>query len=300
MGAMLAAALLIPVQPAATAEWGANYFPNLPFTTQDGKTVHFYDDLLKGKRVIINFIFTTCGAVCPLETARLAQVAKLLGDHMGRDIFFYSFTVDPERDSPSELKKYSEKFHTGPGWLFLTGKKADLDLIRKKLGQAAAPGQDPITAHSTSLMIGNDATGEWIRDSSMDNPQYIATIVRDWFAGANRRPTTTTGSYANAPALPDYVADRGGYLFHNQCGACHTVGEGDGLGPDLRGVTQRRARAWLRDIIARPDELLAQKDPLATALYAQYKQVMMPNLRLSATDVEAIVRYLDAQSAGKK
>jgi len=121
---MTIAGLLTIGSPAAQAvTWGADYFTNLPFVTQDGKTVHFFDDLLKGKRVIINFIYTSCGDSCPLETARLAQVKNILGDHMGRDIFFYSFTVDPDHDTPSELKKYSETFHTGPGWLFLTGKK---------------------------------------------------------------------------------------------------------------------------------------------------------------------------------
>jgi protein SCO1/2 len=292
--ALLTATLFTSSQNAQAATWGADYFTNVPFTTQDGQTVHFFDDLLKGKRVIINFIYTSCGDSCPLETARLTQVKKILGDHMGKDIFFYSFTVDPDNDTPAELKKYSETFHTGPGWLFLTGKKKDLELIRKKLGQAATVGQNQVTDHSTSLMIGNEATGEWIRDSSMDNPQYIASIVRDWMAGANRRETT--GSYANAPALPDYVADRGGYLFHNQCGACHTIGKGDGLGPDLMGVTKHREAGWLSAFIARPDQMLAKKDPVATALYAKYKQMKMPNLRLTDQDVNAIVRYLGTQT----
>jgi protein SCO1/2 len=293
-GAMFAAAFFINAQRGCAAQWGASYFPNVPLVTQDGQTVHFYDDLLKGKRVIVNFIYTTCGDSCPLETARLAQVKKILGDHMGRDIFFYSLTVDPEHDTPAELKKYSDTFHTGPGWLFLTGKKEDLELIRRKFGQAVTPGQNQITDHSTSIMIGNEATGEWIRDGSTDNPQYIATIVRDWFAGSKRRENA--GSYANAPALPAYVADRGGYLFHNQCSACHTIGLGDTIGPDLLGVTKHRDAAWLAGFIAKPDAMLLKKDPVATALYAKYKQVKMPNLRLNDVDVKAILGYLEAQT----
>src|ERR1700749_5083716 len=69
---------------ADNSHWGANYFPNVPLITQDGKTVHFYDDMLKGKIVLINFIYTDCGDVCPLETAKLAQVSRLLGDRMGK------------------------------------------------------------------------------------------------------------------------------------------------------------------------------------------------------------------------
>jgi protein SCO1 len=68
--------------------WGANYFPNVPLVTQDGKTVHFYADLLKGKMVVINFIYTKCRDSCPMETAKLAQVQRLLGDRVGRDVFF--------------------------------------------------------------------------------------------------------------------------------------------------------------------------------------------------------------------
>ena len=117
---------------ADNSHWGANYFPNVPLITQDGKTVHFYDDMLKGKIVVINFIYTECGETCPLETAKLGQVAKILGDRMGKDIFFYSISVDPKRDTPEVLKAYSKKFHTGPGWFFLTGKREDIDTIRKK------------------------------------------------------------------------------------------------------------------------------------------------------------------------
>src|SRR6476661_3953472 len=74
---------------AAQSPWGANYFPNLPLTTQDGTTVHFYDDVIKGKIVVIDLIYTHCVDSCPLETARLAQVQKMLGARVGKDIFFY-------------------------------------------------------------------------------------------------------------------------------------------------------------------------------------------------------------------
>ncbi len=94
---------------AAQSPWGANYFPNLPLTTQDGTTVHFYDDVIKGKIVVIDLIYTHCVDSCPLETARLAQVQKMLGDRVGKDIFFYSITIDPDRDTPRVLKEYAEQ-----------------------------------------------------------------------------------------------------------------------------------------------------------------------------------------------
>src|SRR5256885_17158360 len=88
-----AAALFVMAVPAAPAtRWGADYFPNVPLITQDGKPVRFYDDLLKGKTVAIYLMYTTCEYSCPLETARMAQAQKFLGDRVGKDIFFYSLS----------------------------------------------------------------------------------------------------------------------------------------------------------------------------------------------------------------
>ncbi|HXB71234.1 MAG TPA: SCO family protein [Candidatus Acidoferrales bacterium] len=298
--AFVTAGILLSFAPASAASWGANYFPNIPLTTQDGKTVHLYDDLLKDKKVVINFIYTRCGDSCPLETARLAQVQRILGDRMGRDIFFYSFSVDPVRDTPEELKAYAAKYHAGPGWLFLTGKKADIDIVRKKVGLAAHADENEITDHSTSIMIGNTASGQWIRDSSMDNAQYIAVIIRDWLSSwTDRAPGSGYGgqSYAEKRPLPASAADKGTYLFQTRCSACHTIGEGDGLGPDLLGVTTVRKPDWLAGMIAAPNEMLSKKDPVATALFARFKEVRMPNLRLGEVDVNALIGFLKAQDA---
>src|SRR5690348_13349113 len=88
------------------AHWGASFFPNIELTNQDGRKVRFYDDLIKGKIVVIDLIYTHCVDSCPLETARLVQVQKLLGDAVGREIFFYSISIDPKRDTPAVLKSY--------------------------------------------------------------------------------------------------------------------------------------------------------------------------------------------------
>src|SRR3954451_5515398 len=135
--ALAVAGAIHTTSAAGDARRGADSSTNLELTTHEGRTVRFYDDLIKGKIVAIDLIYTTCRYACPLETARLAQVQKLIGDRMGKDVFFYSISIDPENDTPEVLKAYAEKFHTGPGWLFLTGKKADIDLISRKLGLAS-------------------------------------------------------------------------------------------------------------------------------------------------------------------
>ncbi len=119
------------VQVEAATPWGANYFPNTPLLTQDGEKVHFFDDLIKDKVVAINFIFTGCSDSCPVETARLRQVQKILGDRVGKDIFLYSISIDPYNDTPATLKRYAEKFGIGPGWTLLDGDADDIEQLRR-------------------------------------------------------------------------------------------------------------------------------------------------------------------------
>src|SRR5689334_8195835 len=100
MAALLSGGILFAmvgprVAQAQTRRWGPDYFPNVVLTNQDGAKLHFYDDIIKGKIVVIDLIYTHCVDACPLETARLAQVQKMLGDRVGKDIFFYSISIDP-------------------------------------------------------------------------------------------------------------------------------------------------------------------------------------------------------------
>src|SRR3954462_8658817 len=200
--AALAAILLVSANATAAqnSRWGANYFPNLTLTTQDGQPVRFYDDLIKGKIVAINLIYTTCKFACPLETARLAQVQKLLADRMGRDVFFYSITIDPEHDTPAVLKDYAEKFHAGPGWLFLTGTQADIDLIQKKVGLYSQLEPGNLDGHTPNLLVGNEATGQWMRNSGVDNAKFLARTLGDWMTSW-KTPKANAVSYANAPRM---------------------------------------------------------------------------------------------------
>jgi protein SCO1 len=285
-------AVLAAGAASAANQWGADYFPNVPLTTQDGKTVRFYDDLLKDKKVVINVIFTSCTDVCPLETANLVQVTKLLGDRVGKDVHFYSISIDPKRDTPPVLKAYAEKFGAGgPGWLFLTGKPEDIKLITKKL--ALIRDRDNPTSreshHAPTLALGIEQSGLWTRKPAVSNPRFIAATMGTFFGWPDTQPQP---SYAEAKPLQ---LSEGQRLFQGRCSACHTVGQGDRIGPDLLGVTDRRERAWLIRYIANPDQVLAAGDPIATALHNKYKRVGMPNLSLSASDVADLVSFLNTR-----
>ena len=271
---------------------GADRFPNVTLTTQDGTPVRFYDDLIKGKTVAMNLIYTTCTYACPLETAKMAQVQRLLGDRMGRDIFFYSITIDPEHDTPAVLKEYAERYKAGPGWLFLTGKKADIDLISKKLGLYTPPDPGNPDGHIPYLLVGNEATGQWMRNSAVDNPGFIARTIGDWLHSWQNTKHDQMKSFADVRPLK---MTAGQYMFSTHCGACHTIGRGDRIGPDLRGVTATRDRTWLSRFIVEPDKMVAERDPVALSLLAKYK-VRMPNLGLTSHDAADLISYLEEQS----
>ncbi len=273
---------------AQNARWGADYFPNVTLTTQDGAPVRFYDDLIKGKIVAINLIYTSCKYACPLETARLAQVQKLLGDRMGKDVFFYSISIDPEIDTPAVLKEYAKQFRAGPGWLFLTGKKEDIDLLSRKIGLYSAPNPANPDGHKPYLLVGNETTGQWMRNSGMDNAGYLATTIGKWLDNWQ----TAKGTPRSYTAAPKINLDMGEYTFKSHCAACHTVGGGDHIGPDLLGVTERRDPAWLKRVILTPDRLIAEKDPVTMTLLEKYKQVRMPTLGLAEADAAVLIEFL--------
>jgi len=284
-----------PVAPqAARNRWGADYFPNVPLTTHNGTTVRFYDDLLKDKSVAINVIYTSCKDECPLETARLVQVQRLLGERMGKDISFYSISIDPKTDTPQVLKAYAEKFGVGPGWLFLTGEPEDIKLVAKKIGLSRGSDSANRDGHTASLMVGKVPAGLWMRNSAVDNPQFLATTIGNFLGWKDQKRGE---SYAEARPLDIGLGE---HLFTSRCTACHTLGEGDKLGPDLLGVTARRERAWIARYIVEPSKMLQERDSIAVSLHDKYPSVRMPNQSLGSGDVAAVISYLESRQGTAK
>jgi protein SCO1/2 len=158
---------------------GGPALPNVALRTQDNQPVRFYDDLIKGKTVVISFMFTSCKAICPMTNINLLKVQKALGDHLGRDVFIYSLTLDPATDTPEVLHKYARQIGARPGWTFLTGKSEDLELLRRKLGFTDPdPKVDADRAqHGGLIAYGNDAVGRWSMMPSLADPNRIAEAV---------------------------------------------------------------------------------------------------------------------------
>jgi protein SCO1/2 len=143
---------------------GTKIFTNALLRTHENKQVRFYEDLIKGKQVIVNLMYATCEGACPLVTSTLIKVHEALKDRMGKDLFLYSITVKPEDDDAEALKSYAE-MHGAllPGWTFLTGDPYDIETIRYRLfGMNHIAIDTSILSHTSSLRIINDATNRWL------------------------------------------------------------------------------------------------------------------------------------------
>jgi cytochrome oxidase Cu insertion factor (SCO1/SenC/PrrC family) len=164
--------------------------PDVELLDQDGRQIHFYTDLVKGRTVVINFIFTTCTTICPPLGATFARVQKELGDKVGRDVRFISISVDPATDTPERLKAWGAKFHAGDGWTLVTGNKPQVDELLRALGASYARRED----HSPTVLIGNDAHDNWTRTYGLANTSQLVQIIDNIIAGKN---TTTIAEGSN-------------------------------------------------------------------------------------------------------
>ena len=169
---------IAPVQGSAAASGtrdARSYFTDLELQTHEGRTVRFYSDVLEGRTVLINVIFTNCQDACPLITQRLNEVRNLLGDQFGRDVHFVSISSDPARDSPAALRDFAKKQSADlSGWTFLTGSKQHVDQILKRLGQFSQDPQD----HSTLLIAGNVPVKRWAKIRPDAPPLAIAERLK--------------------------------------------------------------------------------------------------------------------------
>jgi mono/diheme cytochrome c family protein len=169
------------------------------------------------------------------------------------------------------------------------GALEDIVQLRRKLGVYDKSRDATSRNHNLSLWIGSQRTGRWMRRSPFENPYVLASELGRSLHNWKLAPTEQR-DYAQAPEVRNLSG--GEYLFRTRCAACHTIGEGDvsapeqrRAGPDLVHVAQRRERGWLERWLAAPDQLLAEGDPIALALRAQYGEIAMPNMRLTPTEI---------------
>jgi protein SCO1/2 len=158
---------------ASTRTPAEKYFSDVELITQDGQKVRFYSDVLKNKVVIINTFFTTCTNICPPMNRNFEKIQEALGERLGKDAFLVSITVDPETDTPTRLKEYGNRFHARPGWMFLTGKKENVDWALYKLGQYVETKND----HTSIFIIGNEPKGLWKKAFGLAKADELMQII---------------------------------------------------------------------------------------------------------------------------
>lgn len=162
----------------------ALFVPDIEVVNQDGQHVRFNSQVVEGRIAIVTGFFTNCSSMCPITQEKLAQVAKLLGARLGKDVVIVSVSVDPENDTPARMKDWTEKFHTGPGWTLLSGNRTDVDTLMKSLGLFVELRQ----RHQSFLMIGSTATG-WVRISSWTPSEKLARLAESMVSA---RPVENT------------------------------------------------------------------------------------------------------------
>lgn len=132
--------------------------PNVNVVTQDGRRTKLSAVLDHGGPVIMNFIFTSCNAICPIMTAILSKVHESIGPS-SPNLRFVSISIDPEHDTPEQLIEYANRFKAGPNWQFLTGDLGDLQLVQRAFDVYRG---DKMNHVSLTLMRGS-RSGSWVR-----------------------------------------------------------------------------------------------------------------------------------------
>src|SRR5689334_6228860 len=148
--------------------------PNARVLDQNGHALDFYTDLIKGRNVAINFIFTTCTTVCPVLTATFRRVQVEL-EKSQSDVKLISISVDPTVDTPERLRDFADKFKAGPGWTFVTGDKTEIDSLLQRLGAGVGNKND----HTSMILIGNDPADVWTRTYGLSSPTVLIKVITD-------------------------------------------------------------------------------------------------------------------------
>jgi protein SCO1 len=167
----------------AASEQAPVKVPDLPVLTQDGKKIYFYRDLVKGRTVVVDFIYTSCTAICSSMTANLREVQQQLGAAASQ-VELISITVDPKVDTPPVLKAFAKQFNTGPHWTFVTASAATIAKLQRGFTVSMARKED----HTPLVIIGNDSSGKWMRKFGLTRPEVIVAAIQQTAGRSDASP----------------------------------------------------------------------------------------------------------------
>jgi cytochrome oxidase Cu insertion factor (SCO1/SenC/PrrC family) len=164
-----------PADKASAEAKARDYFSNIELVDQNGRSVRFYDEVLKDKIVVISFIFTNCQSACPLMTRNLTMIRDMLRENERQAIHFVSISIDPLRDTPAAMKEFAQKHDADiEGWLWLTGQPDDVNNVTQRLGSYT---DDP-EAHTTTLLAANVPNAHWTKIPPNVPPNGVVARLR--------------------------------------------------------------------------------------------------------------------------
>jgi protein SCO1/2 len=164
-----ALALALLAGTAALGQTMSLDVPDVAVRDQNGAPLHFYSDLVRGKTVVMNFVFTSCTTICSPMGANFGALQTLLGD----DVRLISVTIDPGTDTPQRLLEWSRRFKATPRWTLVTGKPADIERLLKAMGVWSADR----FRHTPIVLAGDGRTNRWTRGNGLAPPADIAAMV---------------------------------------------------------------------------------------------------------------------------
>ena len=172
------------------------HLPNLPLVTQQGDRVRFYDDLVKDKKIVINF-FDPSLATSDTVIRNLAATHQLLGRRMGRDIHMYTVTLHPETDTPAVLRARAAQYSDQTGWTHLTGEPPDVEKLRNAIGFAYPdPTDDTNPSNIISILrYGVEPEMRWAHTTTLGNPKMLAHMILADFGPDPADPTARFDFY---------------------------------------------------------------------------------------------------------
>jgi protein SCO1 len=148
--------------------------PAVQLVRDDGSQVSLPAELDDGRPVVMNFIFTSCGSICPVMSSIFGRFQKLLGADAEK-VHLVSISIDPEQDTPERLTTYSKRYHAAAGWTFYTGSQEASVTAQKAFGvyRGSKMNHTPVTL--LRLAPGKP----WLRVEGFMKPEELVQLFRD-------------------------------------------------------------------------------------------------------------------------
>jgi len=152
------------------------FLHDLVLLDQDGRSTHFYTDLIKDKSVILSFFYTTCSYMCTRQGKVFSELQTELGDRLGKDIFLISVTMDPQTDTPERLRSWGKQYGQRKGWSLVTGGKVEME---KLVGHLTGNPLVRLEMHAPFVYLGNDKKNKWTATFGLAAPKTLLKQIEE-------------------------------------------------------------------------------------------------------------------------